>query len=83
MRVIYTKKSYESEGRYKPFWSKEGYMCSQIHSQYVRLDYDWSTKKCPNQQFSQHLINVWDFERIKLIWNLKKILSFLKFPKNS
>lgn len=72
MRAIYTKRSFKNNDKYRIYWSKQGYLCDQIHSQYVRLDYDWSNKKHPDQKFSQHLINAHDYLTQKLLNSLQK-----------
>ncbi len=75
MKVIYTKRSFKYNNKYRTYWSKEGYICNHLYYPFVILTPMNSTKY--EVQFENYLISVHDIDIKNLLESLEKIFNFL------
>ena len=75
MKVIYTKRSYKLNGKYRTYWSKEGYVCNHIHYPFAILTP--IKHKELSSKYLSYLVSIYDIDNRKLLKSLKKIFNFL------
>ena len=76
MRVIYTKRTYKYNNKYKTFLSKEGYICNHLNYPIVLAEWDIPSKHI---KYSNYLISVDDIDLYELLKALDKIFKFYYF----
>ena len=92
MKVIYTKKTYKYNGKYKTYWQKEGYLCNSFYQPVVKITayVDISKGKAkPNYLIgiydieTRHLFdaidNIFIFGNWKFEYALKNLIFYLNF----